>query len=61
MHNRSQQLHAKETNMKKIKSFILSIMAVSAIFLSLGTDNAKANEGDVGPPHVSPSEQEKVF
>lgn len=47
--------------MKKIKSFILSIMAVSAIFLSLGTDNAKANEGDVGPPHVSPSEQEKVF
>ena len=59
MYNRSQQLHAKEINMKNIKSFILSIIAVSAIFFSLGTEIANANEGDVGPPHASPEKLEK--
>ena len=45
--------------MKNIKSFILSIIAVSAIFFSLGLEIENANQGDVGPPHASPEKLEK--
>lgn len=45
--------------MKSIKLSLLTIIAASTIFFSIGTEIAKANDGDVGPPHVSPSEQER--